>query len=410
MDDDFKDLEEKEYLINKKNLIIILVASLIITFLYQFHFQGYFFEGIMPFIILISSLLIIFSSYKRNRKAYLLFIPMILIMISDFIVEIDSSNKLINILMLTFLILSFFLLLYNKHYKLKENILYGIINLFPEGLFSNLRYFKISKQDYDKQKIFNIFKGIGFGCIFGIIILALLAKADDYFSEFIDKILNGLGGFEPKYIIIFILSFILIFSLVINIMKHNEDKMKEFKILKIDHSIIISFLIVINSIFILFLVSQISKITNNFLALPIEYTYSSYAREGFFQLLFVTLINFVIILFLKYKTNLIKENKVIKILTIILICFSIVLIFNSYYRMYLYINHFGFTILRMQVILFLLLELIMFIIMIFEIIKNFKKNNTVIYFILINSFYLINLYLCNDWFANILNNCLGFIE
>ena len=43
----------------------------------------------------------------------------------------------------------------------------------------------------------------------------------------------------------------------------------------------------LNSIFVLFLLSEISKLTTNFLQLPIEYTYASYAREGFFQLLFV---------------------------------------------------------------------------------------------------------------------------
>ena len=52
----------------------------------------------------------------------------------------------------------------------------------------------------------------------------------------------------------------------------------------------------INLVFVLFIVSEISKLTNNFLSLPVEYTFSSYAREGFFQLLFVTLINFSIII------------------------------------------------------------------------------------------------------------------
>ena len=121
---------------------------------------------------------------------------------------------------------------------------------------------------------------------------------------------------------------------------------------------ITSMLATINLVFILFLISEISKLCGNFLKIPSGYIYSSYAREGFFQLLFVTIINFSIILFLLYKTDLINNNKIIKGLTLSLIIFSILLIFNSYYRMFLYIEKFGFTNLRLQVILFLLMELL----------------------------------------------------
>ena len=72
--------------------------------------------------------------------------------------------------------------------------------------------------------------------------------------------------------------------------------------------------------------------------------------------------------------------------------------------MFLYINHFGFTVLRLQVILFLLMESIIFILMIMKIFNKFKDKNAFIYFIIMVSFYVINLYLCNDWMINILNN------
>ena len=80
---------------------------------------------------------------------------------------------------------------------------------------------------------------------------------------------------------------------------------------------------------------------------------------GYFELLFVTIINFSITLYLIYKTNLIKENKLVKYLVLLLISFTILLIFNSYYRMFLYVGKFGFTNLRLQVILFLLMELLL---------------------------------------------------
>ena len=177
--------------------------------------------------------------------------------------------------------------------------------------------------------------------------------------------------------------------------------MRENNLINIDDTIIITALSIINFVFVLFLISEISKVCGNFLRLPTGYIYSSYAREGFFELLTVTLINFSIILYLLYKTNVINENKIIKILVLLLIVFSILLIFNSYYRMYLYIAKFGFTILRLQVILFLLMELILFGVIIKKIISQVKNDGLIFMMIMIIT-YIINLYICNDWFINLL--------
>ena len=53
------------------------------------------------------------------------------------------------------------------------------------------------------------------------------------------------------------------------------------------------------------------------------------------------------------------------------------------------------------------MELIIFILMISRIFDKFKKRNAFTYFVIIISFYIANLYLCNDWLVNILNNALG---
>ena len=166
---------------------------------------------------------------------------------------------------------------------------------------------------------------------------------------------------------------------------------------------ITTILSIVNVVFVLFLISEVSRLTNNFLQLPVSYTYSSYAREGFFQLLFVTLINFIIIMFLLYKTKLIKDNKTIRILNIILIVISLLLICKSYYRMGLYIGHFGLTILRLQVILFLAMEVILFGILLKKILKGLRYRDGLLFFIIMISFYIINLYMCNEVIIRLLN-------
>ena len=406
IDKDFEDLKEEEYIIPKQHLLVILISSILITFIYQFHIKGYFFEAMLPFILILGSYLIILKDTKKNKKAYFLLIPITLIFISDIIVGIDANNKDLNFLVLPILLSAMLLLLINKNYKLEGNISTWIFKLFPVGLFSNLKFLKIKSENKTSEKIGKIMTGIGFGIMFGAVIVFLLVKADDYFSAFISSIFQDVADFNPNYILILVASFILTFSILINLLKNKDTKMGEIKVHNYDKTIIITFLSMVNSVFVLFIISEISRLTNNFLQIPIEYTYSSYAREGFFQLLFVTVINYVILMFLLYKTTMVRE-KWVKWLLFLLASFSIILIFNSYYRMFLYINHYGLTVLRLQVVLFLLMELIIFILMISRIFDKFKKRNAFTYFVIIISFYIANLYLCNDWLVNILNNALG---
>lgn len=84
--------------------------------------------------------------------------------------------------------------------------------------------------------------------------------------------------------------------------------------------------------------------------LPAEYTYSRYAREGFFQLLFVALINFAVVFICEVKF---RRNKILNgILTIITIC-TYMMIVSSATRMVLYVKEYHFTFLRLFVLWFL---------------------------------------------------------
>ena len=107
-------------------------------------------------------------------------------------------------------------------------------------------------------------------------------------------------------------------------------------------------------------------------------------------------------MFLKYKSTILETNKKSRILSVVLIIFSILLIFNSYYRMFLYIGNYGFTILRLQVILFLAMELVVALVLMIRILKKARMNDFKFYFILMISFYIINLYICNDMFIKLL--------
>ena len=395
-----------ELKIKRENVIVPIVSALLIVIISNLKIDWYFKTIMFPFfMILVSSTILVMKNDDINKKAFYLLIPIILIIFSNLILillkgTLDENNEILNIIVLPILISIYLFSLINKNYKIALVNIPLMFKIFPRYLFRNLKFLKIKTSREKTNKILNAVFGIIVGIVFSIVILLLLMSADDYFNKFVSKAFISIN-FDFSKIMQFVIFFIIIFSIGVNLIRNRYIVMKENKIRKIDHTIIISMLSVINLVFVLFLISEISKLCGNFLQIPKGYIYSSYAREGFFQLLFVTIINFSIILYLIYKTNVIKENKVIRNLVLILIAFSVLLIFNSYYRMFLYIGKFGFTNLRLQVILFLFMELILFGIIIKKIVNKIN-NDGLIFLVIMTSFYVINLYICNDFFIRLI--------
>lgn len=395
-----------ELKIKRENVIVPIVSALLIVIISNLKIDWYFKTIMFPFfMILVSSTILVMKNDDINKKAFYLLIPIILIIFSNLILillkgTLDENNEILNIIVLPILISIYLFSLINKNYKIALVNIPLMFKIFPRYLFRNLKFLKIKTSREKTNKILNAVFGIIVGIVFSIVILLLLMSADDYFNKFVSKAFISIN-FDFSKIMQFVIFFIIIFSIGVNLIRNRYIVIKENKTRKIDHTIIISMLSVINLVFVLFLISEISKLCGNFLQIPKGYIYSSYAREGFFQLLFVTIINFSIILYLIYKTNVIKENKVIRNLVLILIAFSVLLIFNSYYRMFLYIGKFGFTNLRLQVILFLFMELILFGIIIKKIVNKIN-NDGLIFLVIMTSFYVINLYICNDFFIRLI--------
>lgn len=396
-----------ELKIKRENVIVPIVSALLIVIISNLKIDWYFKTIMFPFfMVLVSSTILVMKNDDINKKAFYLLIPIILIVFSNLILillkgTLDENNEILNIIVLPILISIYLFSLINRNYKIALVNIPLMFKIFPRYLFRNLKFLKIKTNREKTNKILNAVFGIIVGIVFSIVILLLLMSADDYFNKFVSKAFISIN-LDFSKIMQFVIFFIIIFSIGVNLMRNRYIVMKENKTRKIDHTIIISMLSVINLVFVLFLISEVSKLCGNFLQIPNGYIYSSYAREGFFQLLFVTIINFSIILYLIYKTNVIKENKIIRNLVLILISFSVLLIFNSYYRMFLYIGKFGFTNLRLQVILFLLMELILFEIIIKKIINKIN-NDGLIFLVIMTSFYVINLYICNDFFIRLIS-------
>lgn len=84
--------------------------------------------------------------------------------------------------------------------------------------------------------------------------------------------------------------------------------------------------------------------------LPAGVTYSEYARSGFWELLFVSFINFFLVVICTY---IFEENKILKTLLLIISGCTFIMIGSSAYRMILYVQQYHLTFLRILVLWFL---------------------------------------------------------
>ncbi len=127
-------------------------------------------------------------------------------------------------------------------------------------------------------------------------------------------------------------------------------------------------------IYVMFFVSQWGYYVSGFTGvLPKDFSYAEYAREGFFQLCIVSVINLVIIiaisLFLKTKKN--KPSVILKTLSIIISVFTLVLISTAVAKMVMYIDCYGLTQKRVYSSWLMLVLAVVFVMII---IKQFLKK------------------------------------
>lgn len=112
--------------------------------------------------------------------------------------------------------------------------------------------------------------------------------------------------------------------------------------------------------------------------------YANYARQGFFQLMIVSIINLITILIAKKKG---EKNQYIKIMSILMIVFTFIILISSAVRMYFYESAYGYTLLRLLVYCALGTETILLIPTILYILDQ-PINLSKIYFIIIVTIYV----------------------
>ena len=320
--------------------------------------------GISVILFMIPLLLLILCIFKKknlikDKKGLLFMIPILLLSISYSIYE-SSLFYILNILVIPIL----FLLMYIYTIKPSRDILQvlpemGYLLFEPIAQIGN--YYKSVKDSFNKSKgISNKtkknLKSLLIIIPIVVVILALLMSADSIFKGLFSGLIDILGK-----IVIFIVVFTYLGATLLTLIeKYIDSKRVESKPIIKDANTIKILMVILNVIYVVFDFIQIKDLMLKNVSSGFDY--ATYARQGFFELLAVSIINISIILLSKnYKTNDKKENKFININGILMVLLTIVIIISSFMRMNLYESVYGYTMLRLLVYVSLITEAILMI-------------------------------------------------
>lgn len=125
----------------------------------------------------------------------------------------------------------------------------------------------------------------------------------------------------------------------------------------LDPAIAVSFLTLLSAVYTLYLISQGAYFFDGFRGLlPKGYTVAEYARRGFFEMSLVCVLNLGFLLLAQLLTK--KKDGIaplpVRILSLFVCVFSLVLVATSISKMFLYIHSFGLTRLRILTSAFML--------------------------------------------------------
>ena len=331
------------------------------------------------------------KAVKFNSESIILSVLMILLAIS-FTVFYNYSLSIFMQIAMNFMLIYLPVTVFNKLIKSETSalILYDYINALVFIPIHNATSFWLcmfSKRGKNasstKTKYFlHIFLGLLIGTPFIIIVIFLLSSADATFKNIFDHLFN----FDisiPKNIGTLIWSLPMATYLYALIYGSSiEDNSKSFNIDKFNKtmdnaaSIPRLSLYTVNAVICCFYILFIGIQAIYFIdilggSLPADFTYSEYARRGFFELLAVALINIVFIAVAKIFSVKNENNKYMHIHILLNSILTLLLISVAFAKMYLYISTYGLTTLRIIPSVFMIFLCFVFA---FIIMGEFKKS------------------------------------
>ncbi|WP_078544991.1 DUF4153 domain-containing protein [Litchfieldia alkalitelluris] len=328
-------------------------------------------------------------SFSHKRISGLIFVSIYLLTITFFTYSNEFFNS-INFVLIPVLVFIHIVLLTSFHH-IKWNSVSFLILLQKKvsQLFSCIKItFRFTGRKLKRnigESTYKTSKKIVLGIILSIPILLvvtfLLLIADARFASLLFLIPNRLLHFDlsfvPRFIRVLLIALGLygLFKIISKktlVIENNKTHKRNW-----DTIILTTVLIFLNLIYLLFTVVQFQYFFNG--SLEVGFSYSEYARRGFFELMIVTLINYAILMgtitFVKRH-----ELTIVKLMLTLLIFFSGVMLTSAFFRLMMYEQAYGFTASRLLAHSFMIYLVVVFG---FTLIKVWANKLTLSHFYLI---------------------------
>ena len=210
-------------------------------------------------------------------------------------------------------------------------------------------YFDAQKQSKTGKKSYfiPILIGVAITIPALLIMTVLLASADAVFSHMLDHLFSTIN-FATIFGTGFLTIMVFFGSYAVNAafsMKNVKEDVTNHRVFEPVTAIIVT--ATLSVLYLMFSMIQILYLFIGKMQLPMGYTYSSYARQGFFQLLTVCILNLIIVLICLYFF---RENTALKVILTIISGCTFIMILSSALRMLMYINRYNLTFLRIFVL------------------------------------------------------------
>lgn len=357
-------------------LMSIISALLITTLLFG---SGL---GLMATLVTGTLLITFIISFKQAgkftfKKGFFLLIALICLSIS-FLLRDQVMLHLLNLVVFFGLSVVYSVhMIEDQPFKINTRLIIKSLEqlIYPIGEFSIpiALVFKNKKNKKLKEldpKIRSVLIGLIIALPLLIVFTALLASADDVFSSMITIDLSFLNDFFdgttiPK-ILVSVFSTFYIFSffyLLLYKKKEEEIQPEPFvsdEIITSDTSkdiIVTTVLVLMNLLFLVFTFIQFKYLFSKANIGFEGFTYSSYARKGFFELTVISMLNIGLLLTFSRFT----KNKINNLLMSLMVMTTLVIAYSAIFRMNLYIWAYGYTWLRIVSLSFIILQMLLLI-------------------------------------------------
>lgn len=353
---------------------ILIIGGLILSIIHSIFFWGQT-EGIsVPIFALLFLIYFVWCVKQKkievNSGAYILTIPILLLSVTYFIYN-NATFRFLNFWVIIGLVVIMSILLRTK--KTNHFLVKILRNLFKPleylgEVFKNIGNICRKEEKRPKVKKTKILKAVLISLPIAIIVILLLMSADEMFAELFHQIMGGIldllnirsiSELVVRGALAFIL-FLCFTSFILNIVSSKTEQIVEKENQKpssihIEETTIQVLLTILNGIYLLFSLMQIANICMNLGVQENLDNYATSARQGFFQLMIVTLINLVTIYF-SCKNTKSTNSKYTKAMSQIMLLFNIFFIMIAAYKMFLYEQEFGYTYSRLFVYFILATE------------------------------------------------------